>query len=198
MEKRGRYAKGEERREEILEAAFTVLARDGYRGASLGQIGRSIGIESAHIVYYFGTRDDLLQEVLRRWDQGHLEDLDDASPLDTWMRTVRRNQTSPGLVQLYTIYAAEAVEPEHPAHEYFLQRFTFVQNLLVDAITQLQEAGSVDPTIDATRVASRLVSLSDGLQVRWLVDRSVDMVRSLSEALSDELGFAPLSADVVS
>jgi len=53
MSKRGPYAKGQERRDEILRAAVEVISRDGYLGASLSQIGRSIGIDSAHIIYFF-------------------------------------------------------------------------------------------------------------------------------------------------
>src|SRR3954468_12370191 len=91
MAKRGPYAKGAKRREEILKAAFEVLSRDGYRKASLGQIGRAIGMDSAHILYYFPSREALLQEVLQRWDAvNKLSVVQDAEPFSWWVEGVRR------------------------------------------------------------------------------------------------------------
>src|SRR3954451_16999618 len=122
MAKRGPYAKGAERREEILKAAFDVLSRDGYVKTSLGQIGRAIGIDAAHIVYYFPSREALLQEVLLRWDRvstalnAPTAADPDAAPFEWWVGALRRNTGNRGIVQLYTAFAMEAADPGHPAH----------------------------------------------------------------------------------
>jgi AcrR family transcriptional regulator len=189
MTKRGRYPKGAERREEILAAAYDVLSRDGYRGASLNQIGRSIGLDSAHLLYYFRSRDHLLQEVLHRWDG--IRQLKDDAELDIfplWLNAVRKNSRHPGIVQLYTIYAAEAADPEHPGHAFFEERFATLHAALCNNIRRLQSDGSVPPTIDVDTTASLLISVSDGLQIRWLIDRSIDMEAMLRTSIEGALG----------
>ncbi len=189
MKRRGHYAKGQERRDEILRAAVEVISRDGYRGASLSQIGRSIGIDSAHIIYYFSSREVLLQEVLRMWDEGNVAHLTaDKDIFASLVDTARRNTNTPGLVQLYTAFAAEAADPAHPAHDFFRARFTALQGYIADEIRKRQAAGSVAPTLDADHAAMMLIAQSDGLQVRWLVDRSIDMGAALATEIDLLLG----------
>ncbi len=189
MSKRGPYAKGQERRDEILRAAVEVISRDGYRGASLGQIGRSIGIESAHIIYYFSSREVLLQEVLRTWDEGNAVEPAPGADIFAWMvEAARRNTATPGLVQLYTAFAAEAADPAHPAHDFFRARFATLQGYIADEIRKRQSGGSVAPSLDADHAAMMLIAQSDGLQVRWLVDRSIDMAAALATEIDLLLG----------
>lgn len=188
MSKRGPYAKGQERRDDILRAAVEVISRDGYRGASLSQIGRSIGIDSAHIIYYFSSREALLQEVLRIWDEGNAAQAAGAD-IFTWMvEAARRNTKTPGLVQLYTAFAAEAADPAHPAHDFFRARFTALQGYIADEIRKRQAAGVVARALDADHAAMMLIAQSDGLQVRWLVDRSIDMAAALATEINLLLG----------
>jgi Transcriptional regulator len=189
MSKRGPYAKGQERRDEILRAAVEVISREGYRGASLSQIGRSIGIDSAHIIYYFSSREVLLQEVLRNWDDDNAAQTAGGKDIFEWMvASARRNTKTPGLVQLYTAFAAEAADPGHPAHDFFRARFTTLQGYIADEIRRRQKAGSVAPELDADHAAMMLIAQSDGLQVRWLVDRSIDMAASLATEIDLLLG----------
>lgn len=189
MSKRGPYAKGQERRDEILRAAVEVISRDGYRGASLGQIGRSIGIDSAHIIYYFSSREVLLQEVLRIWDEGNAVQPASGADIFAWMvEAARRNTATPGLVQLYTAFAAEAADPAHPSHDFFRTRFTTLQGYIADEIRKRQSEGRVAPALDADHAAMMLIAQSDGLQVRWLVDRSIDMAAALATEIDLLLG----------
>lgn len=188
MEKRGQYAKGAERREEILTTAFEVLSRDGYRGASLNQIGRAIGLDSAHILYYFRSREDLLQEVLGRWDAVNQMRETDGDFFSVWLRAVRHNAGNAGILQLYTVYAAEASDPAHPSHGFFQGRFDRLRAGLIGEITRLQARGLIAAAVDAEWIASILVPLSDGLQIRWLVDRSTDMAGILQSAIETLLG----------
>ena len=186
MAKRGPYAKGAERREEILRAAFDVLSRDGYVRTSLGQIGRAIGIDAAHILYYFPTREALLQEVLLRWDtvstalNAPLASDPDAEPFEWWVGAIRRNEHNRGIVQLYVAFAMEAADSTHPAHAYFADRYTRVEQEISDEISNLQHAGRFLQTLDPHDGAKLLISLSDGLQVRWLIDPTFDIAAALA------------------
>lgn len=68
MARRGSYAKGVARREEILESALDVIGRKGYQNASLKQIAEGVGVTPAALLHYFGSKEELFTEVLRTRD----------------------------------------------------------------------------------------------------------------------------------
>jgi len=47
----------------ILEAAIAEFAQYGYDGARLARIAQAVGVHTAQIHYYFGSKKDLYQEV---------------------------------------------------------------------------------------------------------------------------------------
>lgn len=55
MARRGSYAKGVARREEILESALDVIGRKGYQNASLKEIAEVVGVTPAALLHYFGS-----------------------------------------------------------------------------------------------------------------------------------------------
>lgn len=61
-----RSRKGERETRRLLDAATDVLARDGYGGATLGRIATEADVDKKMVVYYFGSRDSLLAQVVGR------------------------------------------------------------------------------------------------------------------------------------
>ena len=94
------------------------------------------------------------------------------------------NQREPDLTRLFTVLAAESVAPEHPGHEHFLERYRTVRSAMAHAIREAQEAGELDPGIDALDVAILLIAVMDGLQMQYLLDpETVDMVEPMARFL---------------
>ena len=58
--------KGARTSERILDAATTVLSRDGFGGATLGRIAEKAGIDKRGVLYHFGSREALLVRVVQR------------------------------------------------------------------------------------------------------------------------------------
>jgi TetR/AcrR family transcriptional regulator len=56
---------GEKRRHALIEEAIRAFGRDGYHGASLEQIASACGIRKQTLLYYFPTKDALLEACLR-------------------------------------------------------------------------------------------------------------------------------------
>jgi AcrR family transcriptional regulator len=56
----------EETRERILRAAEVLFARDGYAATSLRQITDTAGVNIASVNYHFGSKENLLTEILDR------------------------------------------------------------------------------------------------------------------------------------
>jgi AcrR family transcriptional regulator len=59
-------AKGQRGHDRLLDAATTVLARDGVSGASIARITDEAGVPKRMVVYYFGSREALLATVVGR------------------------------------------------------------------------------------------------------------------------------------
>jgi AcrR family transcriptional regulator len=63
-EKRERRRSGEGRRAELIEAAATVIARDGVYAATTRAIAKEAGLPQSMVHYWFSGKDELLEEVL--------------------------------------------------------------------------------------------------------------------------------------
>ncbi|MFC9789438.1 TetR/AcrR family transcriptional regulator [Rhodococcus sp. NPDC127528] len=179
MAKRGPYAKGVERREQILDAALRVIAELGYRGTSVSELAAAVGLSQTGVLHYFGSKEELFIAVLRRRDEVDYVALQDENPGLGFIEVVRRNASVPGLVELFTHMAAEAADPQHPAHPYMLERYRAGTEYLATALRDMQKSGTLAPEIDAMSTATSLFALADGLQVQWLLDPTVDMAAHL-------------------
>ena len=125
---RGGYAKGRERRDAILAAANEVFATRGFRGASLATIAKRVGMSEPGLLHHFASKEELLLELLKLRDQHDDERIAEARAahahvLDVLLALCRQNEERPGIVRLFTILAAESVDDDHPAHDWFLARY---------------------------------------------------------------------------
>ena len=55
---------GEQRRTTLVEEAIRLFGRDGYQGASLDSIAQAVGVRKQTLLYYFPTKDALLEACL--------------------------------------------------------------------------------------------------------------------------------------
>jgi len=187
-----RTAKGSQRRDEILDTALEVLAHRGYRQTSLRGIGRELGVQPAQLLHYFGSKEDLLESVIARWDaESEAVVVEGAAAgrdfLDAWPLIVQRNSRVAGLVHLYTALAAEAADENHPSRSFFAERWRRVREYIAADLERRVRDGRASPGLDPQRSASRLIAFSDGMQLQWLMDRSIDMVAELTAMVDAEL-----------
>ena len=61
----------------ILDAAHTVFLLRGTAGARMADIAREAGVSRGLLHYYFGTKERLLVEVIRRDNEIRIEELGD-------------------------------------------------------------------------------------------------------------------------
>lgn len=54
------------RRDELMEAAIMVIAKEGLHGATLSQIAVEAGMSTALVNHYFDSKDELLEATMRR------------------------------------------------------------------------------------------------------------------------------------
>ncbi len=178
---RGPYAKGVQRRQEILDRTLDVVASKGIDGASLRAIGETIGVSHAALRHYFDSREALLLEVLRERDADstrRLEGVDGV--LNRMAEAADHNVSVPGLVTMYTTLLATSVEPgNETSRAFFAERFEIARADLAGQLRDELQASGRHSDADLDQVASLIVAAFDGLQVQWLLDRSVDIAGTL-------------------
>ncbi|GAA0990858.1 TetR/AcrR family transcriptional regulator [Subtercola frigoramans] len=188
---RGSYAKTEATRSAILDSALEVFALGGYRSGSLRDIAVRVGMSEAGLLHHFSSKSRLLEAVLERRDAMAdqfvpRQSIDGPTSVRGLVALARYNASTPGVVELYCTLSAEATSPDHPAHDYFVRRYVVTRNLLAEAFADLGTKGLLKDGVDPARAASSTIALMDGLQVQWLLDRTVlDMADELRVHLTN-------------
>jgi AcrR family transcriptional regulator len=188
--KRGAYAKTAERRRTILATALEVFAESGFRGASIREIASRVGMTDTGVLHHFGGKSKLLLEVVKQ-----KEDEDAGTLRDPYLRDlVARNAARRGTVRLFTTLSAESTDPEHPAHEHFVNRYASVRKLVADRLDGETAAGRMPSTIDPGIAARITIAVMDGLQIQWLLDPSLEMEVAYNDFIEHYFG-APTGPD---
>lgn len=152
------------RRAQLVDEATALIARNGYHRFSIKALAEATGISRAGVLHHVGSKEQLLLDVLAARDERDSAAIaDDSAGARTILdRLVRRNVAQPEIVRLYTVLSAEALDPGHPAHRYFADRFR-------DGTAQMA-ALLGDPALAVT-----VYAFMDGLQLGWLRDPDIDM-----------------------
>jgi AcrR family transcriptional regulator len=182
--KRGSYAKGQARRQQIVDAAVQVFARSGYTSGSLREVAKRVGLTPAGLLHHFASKEELYAEVIRQRDErvrAAAGDPAEHTLLEQAAKVVAYNQSTRGLTSLYTTVAAEATDPEHPSHHDFAERYRATAVASAELLRAGQEAGEIRADIDPHAAARLISAVMDGLQQQWLLDDSVDMQAIFAE-----------------
>lgn len=188
---RGSYSKGQARRQQIVDAALTVFARGGYHSGSLREVAKRVGLTTAGVIHHFATKEDLFTEVLRQRDEAVRQaagDISEITLLEQTRKVVAYNQSTRGLTSLYTVISAEATNSEHPAHDYFVDRYAAGRELAEATIRDAMAHGRMRADLDVALAARLIPAVMDGLQQQWLLDDSFDMTAAFDEFLTGYFG----------
>ena len=181
---RGPYAKTAERRRTILATALEVFAESGFRGASIREIASRVGMTDTGVLHHFGGKGKLLLEVVKR-----KEDEDAGALRDPYLRDlVAKNGTRSGTVRLFTTLSAESTDPEHPAHEHFVNRYAAVRDHVTERLTRDSAEGRIPATVDPAMAARIMLAVMDGLQIQWLLDPSMEMDAAYNDFIDHYFG----------
>jgi len=163
-------------REKIIQAATEFFARQGFRGAKMADIAKAANLTEPGLLHHFHSKTQLLMEVLKERDRIDSERMratlqkNGNHYLDAEIELVEHNETVPGLVQLFTLLVAESISLDHPAHEFFTQRYQREREHMFQVIAQAQQVGQVRSDIPAETLVVLIFALMDGLQVQWLLE----------------------------
>ncbi|MGX8274039.1 TetR/AcrR family transcriptional regulator [Streptomyces sp. PBSH9] len=178
-----RSPEARQRQQDILAIAMDTFAARGYNNASLAEIADRVGLTQAGVLHYFRSKALLLTSVLELRDQRDIEQLGPDRPqgldfLRHLVNTALRNAEREGIVRLYAVLSAESITDDHPAQDYFRDRYDGLRSFVADALREACELPA-DRTGPADNAANAIIAVMDGLQVQWLLaPESVDMAAS--------------------
>jgi AcrR family transcriptional regulator len=169
-----------DRRARIVDAAFRVLAEQGYAAASIKTIARAAGVAPGLVHYYFASKEDLLIEVLRNVARGR------RMALDSFMHAKRPDRAAALL--------RDALRNIHQQPNGYRLRFELFALGLRDPALQpgtrdLLEGGRTaiggflaelgDPEL-ARPLASVMLAALDGLALQHLLDPEFDLDQAVA------------------
>ena len=177
----------------ILDAATTVLSRDGFGGATLGRVAEEAGIDKRGVLYHFGTRETLLVRVVQTVGErtaanieaefdGTVQDTGRAAGIDVLWAGIT---SEPQLLRAYfalVVGSAESSEVAAALRE--------LKNTYVKLITRQFHAGPDDGSRrerDPATAPLVALALLRGLLLEWIetgdgptIDAGLDQLGTLA------------------
>jgi AcrR family transcriptional regulator len=174
----------------VLQSALRAIAATGFHGSSLAGIAADAGLTTAGLLHHFPSKEHLLVAVLAERDRldgvrFHLAGFRGLAALDRLAELVQHNTMVPGLVQAYTVLMGESAGENHPARDWFRDRYPRRRANIAGAIRAGIESGEIRPDVDCDALAAEIVAMMDGLQVQWVLNpEQIDMAAAFADYIA--------------
>lgn len=176
----------------IVDAMRASVAARGSAGSTFDHVAREAGVSRGLLHYYFGTKERLLVEVVRRDAEIRLAALGallaDARTGEHFIDALVSSledlvERDPGFVVLmYELFTLSRRNDEIAGELAVLCRQTRLT--LAASLAAKQDEGIVRLGDDAEAVAGVLLALADGLALRFLTERDADPRPMLKAAVA--------------
>lgn len=167
-----------------------MFGRSGFRGSSIREIADKVGLSETGVLHHFGGKGNLLLAVLEERDAVDQRRLVSETP-DVFHSTrdvVAKNATTPGVTRLFATLSAEATDEEHPAHQFFQERYARLMKDMAGRYRSMTDAGTLPDGINADLATRVTFAVLDGLQIQWLLNPELDMETAFADFLRHYFG----------
>jgi AcrR family transcriptional regulator len=175
----------------IVEAMRASVAQRGIAGSTFDHVAREAGVSRGLLHYYFGTKERLLVEAVRRESELRGQSLDQAVAdaagadelIDALVRSLEEilGEGKSAMVMFYEMLTLGQRNAEIAAELAELARRT--RTRLADALQAGSEAGVFKLRAGADDVASFLFALADGVTIRRLAEPDLDVRPLMDQAV---------------
>ena len=177
-----------EKAQRIVDAMRESVARRGAAGSTFEHVAREAGVSRGLLHYYFGTKERLLIEVVRRDSDLRIERLDEmlgeATTADAVLDVLVKSLTDlidndPGFfLLLYELFSAGRRNPEIQ-HEVG-QLFEATRSHVAKVLRRKEDEGILSLRFDAEAVVAYLLAVADGFALQALSDPTRDITPALT------------------
>lgn len=164
-----------EKRRLILRAAITVFARSGYHTSRVSDIAQEAGVAYGLVYHYFGSKEDLLQQIFRRTWKRLLEAVEEVeredAPAREQLAAVARIvlgawEVDPDLVRVLIREVARSPQLGREVDE-IAHAFAALERI----VKRGQERGALRPGLDPRIAAWILYGALEEILTGWVFDR---------------------------
>lgn len=169
----------------ILDAATDLISKYGFYGTSLERVAEQTGMSKQNLLYYVKNKNNLMtlviserydetSEMMERYKLHTIGNPNYEGPLtlpEYYRIIARANAKRPVFVKLFNVVNAEALEPSHPAHDYFQHRDERICERIISNIDW-----KIPPGVNLQQTVRVCDSAMDGMQIKWLRDTSVPLL----------------------
>jgi AcrR family transcriptional regulator len=177
-----------EKAQRIVDAMRDSVARRGAAGSTFEHVAREAGVSRGLLHYYFGTKERLLVEVVRRDTELRVTRLDERlgeaktadDVLDALVSSLTEMiENEPGFfLLLYELFSAGRRNPD--IQKEVGQLFVRTRSHVADVLRTKEAEGVVKLRFGAEAVVSYLFALGDGFALQALSDPSRDNTEALA------------------
>jgi AcrR family transcriptional regulator len=161
------------RKPQIVAAAAEVLYERGLFDTRIGDIAERAGTSSPTILYYFESKDRLLEEAVEYADRGFYERLADGqdragSPGERLVDLIEQTSLGPGGLNDYTLWMEIWVRArrDEAVRRTYVELDRRQRALIAEIVREGQHEGEFDAAADPNDFAVVLSGLLDGLGVQ--------------------------------
>ncbi|HEX3833493.1 MAG TPA: TetR/AcrR family transcriptional regulator [Solirubrobacteraceae bacterium] len=161
------------RKPQIVAAAAEVLYERGLFDTRIGDIAQRAGTSSPTILYYFESKDRLLEEAVEYADRGFYERLADGqdragSPGERLVDLIEQTSLGPGGLNDYTLWMEIWVRArrDESVRSNYIELDRRQRALIAEIVRDGQLEGEFDAAADPNDFAVVLSGLLDGLGVQ--------------------------------
>jgi len=177
-----------EKASRIVEAMRSSVSRRGISGSTFEHVAREAGVSRGLLHYYFGTKEALLVEVVRRDAQHRIERLGEplgaASSADEILGVLVASledsiQNEPGFwVLIFELFTAGRRNPD--IQNEIGELFNRTREHVAEIFRAKDREGVISLRADADAVVGFLFALADGLALQILTDPERDHTEVLA------------------
>ncbi|OJU85571.1 MAG: hypothetical protein BGO11_00250 [Solirubrobacterales bacterium 70-9] len=177
-----------EKAQRIVDAMRDSVARRGAAGSTFEHVAREAGVSRGLLHYYFGTKERLLVEVVRRDTELRIARLDEllakAKTADAVLDVLVKSLTDmidndPGyFLLLYELFSAGRRNPD--IQKEVGQLFEATRSHVADVLRAKEDEKILSLRFDAEAVVAYLLAVADGFALQALSDPSRDIKPALT------------------
>jgi AcrR family transcriptional regulator len=176
----------------IVDAMRISVPARGIAGSTFDQVARIAGVSRGLLHYYFGTKERLLVEVVRRETEVQLERmelaLESARTADEVLAALARQfedfleEGSASSVMIFEMATVAQRNAEIAAEVAELGRRTRLH--FADALQRLAEAGALELRADLEAITNFMFAMADGIAFRRLIEPDLDILPVIEQSVA--------------
>ena len=177
----------------LLTAALRLFVSQGFRASNLEQISAAAGLSKGAVYFYFGSKESVLLEVLKRVRAVVVDralEAVEAAGTDPVRRLVAYIHYQAGLgithrdeVLLLILMSLEYKERPGEVNDFIASLYRKQRKLIETLVADGQQKGSIRKDVPARELAAIVLATHDGTFLEWFRRSSTLRGRELTRAL---------------